>query len=152
MKLVFGSDHAGFAYRQQLAAHAALLGHTVTEVGAPGPDSYDYPRASDAACMLVLASEAEFGILICGSGIGVSIRANRYPGIRAALCMNAQMSALAREHNHANVLCLGARLVAIDQAKHILETFLTTEPDTADRHAQRVMMLDDETSVGPARV
>lgn len=145
MNIVFGSDHAGFAYRQNLARHAASLGHSVTERGAPGLESYDYPDASDAVAQDLLSGNAELGVLICGSGIGVSIRANRYPHIRAALCTSDELARLARLHNHANVLCLGERIVPLELAVSMFVTFIETEVDPAERHMNRVRKLDAPT-------
>lgn len=148
MKLCFGSDHAGFALRQHLVALARSNWHEVDERGTMSTDSFDYPRASDAVAHEVLAGRADLGILICGSGIGVSIRANRFPGIRAALCFAPLHAELARQHNHANVLCLGARLVSADESEEILVKFLSTEPDLDARHSRRVELLDE--GIGPA--
>lgn len=140
--LAFGSDHAGVELRSVLVAAARQLGYEVTEYGAPSGDSFDYPLASDAVAHAVLDGDAQLGVLICGSGIGVSIRANRYPGIRAALCFAPEHAELARLHNHANVLCLGARLIENEQAQAILAKFLSTEPDMDHRHLRRVELLD----------
>lgn len=146
MKLVFGSDHAGFELRTHLAEWARSHGHQVREVGAMSLEPYDYPSAADAVAQIVLGKEVDFGILVCGTGIGVCIRANRYEGIRAAECTSVQMAQLARQHNHANVLCLGGRILSKEEAEPILEAFLSTSEDTAARHAHRVEMLDAELS------
>ena len=146
MNLIFGSDHAGLNLRRQLVAEARALGHEVEEVGAMSTDSYDYPLASDAVACLVRNGTAEFGVLVCGSGIGVSIRANRYEGIRAALCFTPEHAALARQHNHANVLCVGERTTDPAIAVQILRTFLSTAPDDGERHVRRVEGLDGNLS------
>ena len=117
-------------------------GHDVAEVGAPSEDSYDYPDASDLVAEAVLGGTAERGVLLCGSGIGVSIRANRYPGIRAALCTTPQLAELARAHNQANVLCMGARVLSQSEAEAILAAFLTAEPEENPRHERRIAKLD----------
>lgn len=147
MKLVFGSDHAGFELRQQLARAATADGHEVRELGARSAQSFDYPLASDEVCASLLNKEADLGVLICGSGIGVEIRANRYNGIRAANCTSVKMAELARQHNHANVLCLGARLLEPEEARQILQAFLRSQPDMMERHQKRVELLDKETNV-----
>ena len=90
----------------------------------------------------MLAGGTDLGVLVCGTGIGVSIRANRYSGIRAANCCTTEMAVLARQHNHANVLCLGARLLNLEQAEEIARVFLQTEEDTSERHSRRVRKLD----------
>lgn len=142
MKLAFGSDHAGFTLRSALERWAELRGEEVSRWGAMSLDAYDYPDAADAVCQEVLAGRADLGVLVCGSGIGISIRANRHAGIRAANCCSRQMAELARLHNHANVICFGERLIAEADAISALEAFLTTEPDHAERHVRRVEKLD----------
>lgn len=142
MTFVAGSDHAGFAMRKQIARWLKENGHRVIEVGAESEDRYDYPDASDAVCCALLRGEAERGILICGTGIGVSIRANRYPGIRAALCTAEAMAKLAIEHNHANVLCLGGRMLAMERAIDIVTAFISAAEDHDQRHQVRVEKLD----------
>ncbi len=146
MKLVIGSDHAGFELRNSIAHHLESQGHTMQIVGATSTDSYDYPAASDAVAQAILNKDAELGILICGSGIGVMIRANRYPGIRAANCCSKEMVTLSRQHNHANVLCLGARLLDTATSLECVDTFLNTPTDTSVRHTHRVKMLDSTTN------
>jgi len=142
MRLVFGCDHAGFIMRENLAKWAEGQGHSVVKVGATSEEPYDYPIAADLAVEKLLAKEADFGVLVCGSGIGISIRANRHNGIRAAHCLNEEMAAITREHNHSNVLCVGEREIAEDLAERILQTFLNTPEDNAERHVRRVKELD----------
>lgn len=142
MRLVLGSDHAAYDLRRVLADRLTGEGHDVFEVGAPSADRFDYPVASDALVRAVLSGEADFGILLCGTGIGVSIRANRYPGIRAALCTSVEMARLAREHNYANVLCLGARILNEEEAWEITQSFLVGGEDHNARHEHRVELLD----------
>ncbi len=146
MNLVIGSDHAGFDLRTQISDWATQQGHTVTQVGANSSDSFDYPAASDAVACELKNGDFDFGILFCGTGIGVSIRANRYPHIRAALCTSPEMAQLARLHNHANVLCLGARILSKEQSIDILRAFLETNVDDAERHVKRVQLIDASLS------
>lgn len=146
MKIVLGSDHAGLNMRQFLAAHLAEEGHSVSEVGAKDESSYDYPDAADLAAAAVLEGQAELGIIICGTGIGISIRANRHMGIRAALCTNEMMARLARQHNHANVLALGGRVIANEAAIEIVHAFLNASEDPGPRHAVRIEKLDRPAS------
>ncbi len=148
MTIVVGSDHAGLELRNHLSNHLKSLGHTVTEVGAMSAESFDYPNASDALVEEILENRASCGVLICGTGIGVSIRANRYPGIRAALCTSTEMAQMAVEHNQANVLCLGARILEEAEALAIVDTYLAAEPDLGERHVRRVQMLDGHLSCG----
>lgn len=145
MRLALGSDHAGLGLRGRLAKQARQMGHECVELEAPDGQSYDYPVASDAVCEEVLAGRADYGILVCGTGIGVCIRANRHKSIRAANCTSTEMARLAREHNRANVLCLGARIMEEGQALEILRVFLETEQDPSERHERRTSMLDRNT-------
>ncbi len=142
MNIVFGSDHAGFAMREALRAFAAAAGHCAWSVGATSEAAYDYPDAADLGVADVLSGKAQRAVLVCGTGIGMSIRANRHPGIRAANCCNEAMAELARRHNHANVLCVGARVLDIPAAEAILARFLDTGEDTEARHVRRVEELD----------
>lgn len=146
MKLLFGSDHAGFELRSHVAQWARSQGHEVTEVGANSDEPFDYPLASDAVACELKSGVFDFGVLVCGTGIGVCIRANRYPHVRAAECTSVEMAELARRHNHANVLCLGGRILSKEQSEAILSAFLMTGPDDAERHARRVDMLDANLS------
>ncbi|MCB8932785.1 MAG: ribose 5-phosphate isomerase B [Fimbriimonadaceae bacterium] len=144
MKIVFGSDHAGFALREGVRAHAAALGHETWWVGAADETPYDYPDAADLVAEAILDGRADLGVLVCGTGIGISIRANRHPGIRAANCCTPQMAEMARRHNHANVLCLGGRLTSLEDGNLIFDEFLRTGEDREERHARRVEKLDGE--------
>jgi len=143
VKLIFTSDHAGFALRRHLAEWAKTLGHDVTEVGAPSTDPFDYPDAAEVAVPAVTNGLVDFGVFICGSGIGISIQANRHLEIRAANCVTTQMAALSRQHNYANVLCLGERLVSAELAEQIVTTFLETAEDHSERHERRVVKLGE---------
>jgi ribose 5-phosphate isomerase B len=146
MRLAFGADHAGYCLREELAQWAKDQGYEVEELGAQSTEPYDYPDASDLVARDLLERKADFGILVCGSGIGVDIRANRYDHIRAANCTSTEMAELSRLHNHANVLCLGARLVDADKAKDILRTFLATQESQEPRHVRRVEKMDRDVS------
>lgn len=142
MKLILGSDHAGFRLRGALARWAADHGHEAVEVGAPSEESFDYPDAADALVPRLLAGEFDYGVLVCGSGVGISIRANRYPGIRAAHVSSIAEAQVVREHNHANIIAFGQRFVEEDLAKQMLERFLATPDDMGERHVRRIIKLD----------
>lgn len=146
MKIAFGSDHAGFELRTSLESYAKSRGHEVLDFGAMSAEPYDYPLAADPVCAEVLAGRVDFGVLICGSGVGISIRANRHPGIRCANCWNSTVAELARMHNHANVLAIGARLTDAQTAQAMLDTFIATEPDASERHVRRIHQLDEGCS------
>lgn len=146
MKLIFGSDHAGYELRSHLAEWARSQGHEVSETGAQSTEAFDYPLAADAVACELKHGRFDFGVLVCGTGIGVCIRANRYPHVRAAECTTEEMARLARQHNHANVLCVGGRILSKGEGVAILQAFLETGPDDAARHAKRVELLDANLS------
>ncbi|WP_026999864.1 ribose 5-phosphate isomerase B [Eisenibacter elegans] len=137
MKIVIGGDHAGFSYKQALVAHLQTQGHSVQDLGPFSDASVDYPDFAHPVAKAVSAQEADLGILICGSGNGVAITANKHADIRAALCWNTELAALARQHNDANVLCLPARFVSLEAAQAMVDTFLQTAFE-GGRHANRV--------------
>jgi ribose 5-phosphate isomerase B len=145
MRWVLASDHAAVAMRLSLGAWLRDHGHTVTDLGPMGDEAVDYPDMADALVPHLLQNKADFGLLLCGSGIGVSIRANRYRGIRAALAHSPQTARLARAHNNANVLCLGARVLDDATAIACLEAFATTDFE-GGRHARRADKLDTDRS------
>lgn len=137
--IVFGSDHAGLTLKSVLVEH--LRGRFTThDVGTHTLDSCDYPEIAVRLATEVLTRGA-LGILICGSGIGMSITANRFAGIRAALCANEYMARMSRMHNDANVLCLGERILGVDLAKAITDAFLDTRFE-GGRHQRRVDLID----------
>lgn len=127
--------------RRRLEAWAREQGYDAVAFGATGEDAFDYPDAVDEAVRELVQNHRQFGVFICGTGIGVSIRANRYPQVRAALCCSPSDAEMARLHNHANVLCLGGRTTEPERAIVILSTFLATGEDDAERHARRVAKL-----------
>jgi ribose 5-phosphate isomerase B len=136
-KIAIGGDHAGFTYKQRLIEHLQQKGFEVKDFG-PGSDaSVDYPDHAHPLSEAVASQEQELGILICGSGNGVCMTANKHQGIRAALCWNVELAALARQHNNANVLCIPARFVDFELAVTMADTFLTTEFE-GGRHQTRV--------------
>jgi ribose 5-phosphate isomerase B len=139
LKIVLGSDHAAIDLRKWLVAELHKLGHETVEVGARDTTAYDYPDAADelAACL----HEFDFGIVICGTGIGISVRANRYSHVRCALCTTEYMAEMAREHNDANVLALGARVLGTEQALAIVKTFAVGKVSTVERHLNRIKKL-----------
>lgn len=139
--ILFASDHAGVTLRRLLAAHATELGHAVSQFGpAEENERADYPDVANAALARMHALPGTVCVLICGSGIGMSIAANRQAGIRAALVSDGLSAALSRRHNDANVLCLGARLIGPETAIDCLERFLAT-PFEGGRHEARVKKL-----------
>lgn len=139
--LAFSSDHAGFQLKRQLLEYARELGHDTFDCGTHDENPVDYPDFITPVCRAVREQEAVCGVLICGSGIGMCIGANRFQQIRAALCITTEMAKLARRHNNSNVLCLGSRLISDDENLAILKTFLETDFD-AGRHTPRILKLE----------
>ena len=138
--VAFAADHAGFELKNLLRDDLKAQCYSVVDLGTLSADSVDYPDFGRALGEAVSRGEAQFGVAICGSGIGISIAANRIPGCRAALCHDHLTARLARQHNDANVIALGARLIGLDTAKDCLKTFLET-PFEGGRHARRVAKL-----------
>jgi ribose 5-phosphate isomerase B len=135
LKIAIGSDHAGYNYKQELLEW--LPQATVKNFGTNSPESTDYPDFAHPVALAVESGEFDFGILICGSANGVAITANKHQGIRAAICWQTELAALARQHNNANILCIPERFISLEQAKAIVETFLSTKFE-GGRHATRV--------------
>jgi ribose 5-phosphate isomerase B len=136
-RIAIASDHAAIELKAALAAHLRGLGHEVIDLGPEGADPVDYPDYGYRLAETIAAGDAERGVAICGSGIGISIAVNRHPAARAALVSEPLSAGLAREHNDANVIALGARLVGVEMAKACVETFLAT-PFGGARHLKRV--------------
>jgi len=139
MRIAIGSDHGGYTLKSQVLETLAGLGHEAEDLGCHSPASVDYPDFARAVCRAVLDGRCERGILICGTGIGMSMAANRYPGIRAALCHEAFTARMSREHNDANVLCLGGRVLGVEIALEIVRVWTAT-PFAAGRHARRIAL------------
>lgn len=140
MRVALGSDHAGFQLKAVLASTLSEWGHEVVDLGtADALTSVDYPDFGEAVGRRVVEGDCEMGVAICGSGIGISIAANKVPGVRAALVHDATSARLAREHNHANVLCFGSRLIGELVAIDALAAWLNATPQ--DRHAGRIEKL-----------
>ncbi len=136
--IAFGADHAGVELKQALATRLAEDGYRVVDLGTHGPDSVDYPDFAAVVAAEVANGRAARGVLVCGSGIGMAIAANRHPGVRCANCHDVTGARLARQHNDANVLALGARLIGPAQAADCLNAFLDTAFEGGERHSRRV--------------
>lgn len=142
IKIALGADHAGYEYKAKFIEYLTSLGYECVNVGTDSGESVDYPVYADKLCKAVSSGDCKLGILICGTGIGMSMAANKHHGIRAALCGDSESAKLTRMHNDANVLCLGARIISYDTAKNILDTFLNTD-FLGSYHSRRVQMLDE---------
>ena len=141
MKIIFAADHAGFELKDTLKAFVEAKGYKTEDVGTFSDESVDYPDFAQKAAPLVIESEQNLGVFVCGTGVGISIAANKQKGIRAAVTDSKEIAELASAHNNANVLCLGARFITEDKAKEILEIFLNTEFEQG-RHANRLAKLE----------
>ena len=137
MKIAIASDHGGYDYKQELIPYIESLGHQVLDLGCHGPASVDYPDYGIPCAQAVARGEADRGVVICGTGIGISISANKVPGIRCALCTDPVMARLTRDHNDANMLAMGGRIIGIELAKGIVQVFLSTE-FSGGRHKTRI--------------
>ena len=142
MNLAFGADHAGFQLKQHVIETARSLGHSVLDLGTNGPESVDYPDFAEAVAKAVLDGRADLGVVICSNGVGISITANKVPGIRCALCHTSWAAARARQHVNANVLALGGLEIGVAIADDILAAFLGNEFE-GGRHERRVNKLMD---------
>jgi ribose 5-phosphate isomerase B len=135
--ILIASDHAAFELKQHLVHFLKEMHHEIIDLGADGLESVDYPDFAHRLAEGVIRGDAVQGILICGTGLGMSMSANRHAGIRAALCHDAYTASMARRHNDANVLCLGARVLGVGVAEQVVRVFLST-PFEGGRHQRRV--------------
>lgn len=138
MRVAIGSDHAGYRYKQVLADSLRDAGHEVIDLGTEGPQSVDYPDYAHAVAEVVAGGDAERGILVCGSAVGVSVVANKVPGIRAGVCHDTYSARQAVEHDDINVLCLGERVIGIEVARSVTETFMRARFEDEERHRRRL--------------
>ncbi|MBW2621945.1 MAG: ribose 5-phosphate isomerase B [Deltaproteobacteria bacterium] len=141
MKIIVGSDHAGFNFKEMILACLDEHGHTVSDAGPEDKSSCDYPDYAFKVARAVANGQFDRGVLICGTGLGMSYAANRVKGVRAALCMNEYQARMSRAHNNANILVLGERAVGPDVALSMLEVWLETEFE-GGRHQRRVELFD----------
>ncbi len=137
MKVVIGSDHGGFELKEVLKAHLETKGFDITDVGAYDTNSVDYPDIAEKACEEVVSGNCAWGILVCGTGIGISIAANKIKGIRCALVANEYSAEMTKRHNNANMLAFGGRVTGPDLAKNIVDAYIKTEFE-GGRHQNRI--------------
>ncbi len=145
--IALGSDHAGFEYKERLKKLLDEIKKPYQDFGTISPDSVDYPDIAHLVSKAISSGKYQLGILICGTGIGMSIAANKHKGIRAAACESAASAKLSREHNDANILCLGARICSWETAIEIVKTFLTTPFSGGERHLRRIEKIYSLTSL-----
>ena len=142
MKIAIGSDHAAYELKEAIKEKMTAEGHEIIDCGCDSTESVDYPKYGHAVGRMVAAGDAERGIAVCGSGIGISIACNKVPGVRAALCTSVEMAEMCRRHNNANVVCMGARMIPQELAFDIIDTWMTTEFE-GGKHERRINELDD---------
>ena len=140
MRLAIGNDHAAVELKREVVAHLEGRGIEVVNVGTDTTDSFDYPVAAERIGRLVTSGEVDGGVLVCGTGVGISIAANKLPGIRACVCSEPVTAALSKRHNNANVIAFGARVVGVEMAKSIVDAWLDARYE-GGRHALRVGMI-----------
>ena len=140
--IAIGSDHGGFGLKVEVIKHLKEKGYEVKDVGCYNTDSVDYPKYGHLVGESVVSGESEFGIVICTTGIGISMAANKVKGVRCALCSETHSARLTREHNDANVLALGGGLIGINMAKDIVDTFLSTKASEEEKHQRRVQQIE----------
>ncbi|WP_312718637.1 ribose 5-phosphate isomerase B [Mobilicoccus sp.] len=141
MKIAVGADHAGLTLKNAIVDHLRGLGHEVLDVGTNSPERTDYPIYGSRAAHVVTSGEARFGVLVCGSGIGISIAANKVPGARCVVCIEPYSAAMSRRHNDANMIALGERFVGVDMALACVDAFLEASFE-GGRHVDRVALFD----------
>ncbi len=137
-----GADHAGFELKRDLAAAMAQQGHEVLDVGTHTTAAVDYPDIAEAVALAIRNGQVDRGIILCGSGAGVTVAANKFPGIRAAVCHDTYTARQAVEHDDINVLCLGARVIGPALARVLIETFIAATFSADDRHLRRLAKID----------
>lgn len=142
MKIAMGSDHAGYPLKVLVKEKLEKEGHEILDLGTDSTDSVDYPSYGKAVGEAVVSGDAERGIVICGSGIGISIAANKVKGVRCALCTSVEMAEMSRRHNNANVLAMGARMIEPELAFAMVDKWMETEFE-GGKHLRRINMLDD---------
>ncbi len=143
MKIAIGNDHAGVEMKNHIIEYLEKKGHTLVNFGTDTTDSCDYPVYGKKVAVSVASGECERGILICGTGIGISMAANKVNNIRAAVCSEPKTAQLTRLHNDANIIAFGARIIDNDMAEKIVDEFLNTEWEGGERHSRRVAMLSE---------
>ncbi|MBB5185274.1 ribose 5-phosphate isomerase B [Faecalicoccus acidiformans] len=143
MKIAMANDHGAYTYKLEIKKMLEQEGYTVIDCGTNSEESVDYPDYAKACAEKVLSKEADLGIVLCGTGIGISIAANKIKGIRCGLCTNTTMARLTREHNDANILALGQRTTGIETCKDIVHTFIKTPFSNGERHKQRIEKISE---------
>lgn len=142
-RCALGGDHAGFLMKQEMSQFLLQLGITLTDCGAIDSQPSDFPDFAEKVALEVISGRADRGILVCGSGVGVSVAANKIPGIRASLCHDTYSARQGVEHDDMNVLCIGARVIGPELAREIIKAFLSAKYTPSDRHARRLAKVEE---------
>ena len=142
MKIAMGSDHGGFDMKNELKAHLEKRGFSVEDFGSFTPERAEYPKYGEKAARAVAAGQCDLGVLVCGTGCGISLSANRVKGIRCCNCSEPVTARLSREHNNANMVAIGGRIVGMETAIAIVDAFVSGVFETGGRHEQRVKMIE----------
>ncbi len=142
MKIAIGSDHGGFKLKEIIKEYLIKKGYDVSDLGCYSEESVDYPDYAEKVAKAVAKGECDLGVLMCGTGIGISIAANKVKGIRAALCHDGLTARLAKQHNNANIICMGGRTTGVETAKDIIDNFLGSEFE-GGRHLRRINKIKD---------
>ncbi|MCR4633599.1 MAG: ribose 5-phosphate isomerase B [Erysipelotrichaceae bacterium] len=143
MKIGISNDHSAVDLKNSVLKHLEEKGYDVVNFGTDSTQSYDYPLAATVLAKAIQNKEVDLGIAICGTGVGISIACNKHKGIRACCCSEATSARLTREHNDANIICFGARVVSTELANDIVDTFLTTPFSNGERHKRRIAMIHE---------
>ena len=138
MRVAIAADHAGYALKQELAPSLRSLGHEVQDLGTHGPEPVDYPDVAEALARVLIAGTAERGVLICGSGVGACVAANKVPGVRAGICHDTYSAHQGVEHDDMNILVLGARVIGVELARELARAFLDARFTHEERHERRL--------------
>ncbi|MBP1530019.1 MAG: ribose 5-phosphate isomerase B [Erysipelotrichaceae bacterium] len=143
MKVGISNDHSAVELKNSVMSHLKEKGYEVVNYGTDSTESYDYPLAGSVLAKAIQNKEVDLGIAICGTGVGISIACNKHKGIRACCCSEATSARLTREHNDANIICFGARIVSTELANDIVDTFLTTPFSNGERHKRRIAQIHE---------
>lgn len=143
MKIGITNDHSAVELKKSVSEYLKELGYEVVNYGTNITDPFDYPLAAKALCKAIQEKEVDLGVAICGTGVGISIACNKHKGIRACCCSDTTSARLSRQHNDANIICFGARIISNELANDIVKTFVTTEFSKGERHINRIKMISD---------
>ena len=143
MKIGITNDHSAVELKKSVSSYLKDLGYEVVNYGTDSTDAFDYPLAAEKLCVAIQNKEVDLGVAICGTGVGISIACNKFNGIRACCCSETTSARLTREHNNANVICFGARIISTELANDIVKTFVSTPFSNGERHIKRIDMIKE---------